>query len=279
VTLRAVIEKLEEVPEALKAEYIEKDGKFYLDLDNSLNVHTAIAPLATALATVKKEKKTIQDKLTALEAKIVGLPDDFDPAKYADTVAELEALKSDPNRDKDTEAKLQKERERYEQRLRDAEAKRLADLKAKDTEINERDTLIHETLVDGGLTEALVKHGVASQFMGATRALLRGAVKVQKGDDGKRHAVVTTDLGDVDIDHFVENWSKSDDGKHFVVQGKGSGSHGSGNGRGSEINPWVKESFNLTEQGRIIKSDKDKARRLMKTAGRTSHEIDSALAS
>ena len=277
MTLRAVIEKLEEIPEAFKSEYIEKDGKYHLDLDGSINTHTAIVPLATALATMKREKKVVQDKLAALEAKVTGLPDDFDPAKYADTVAELEALKADPNRDKDTEAKLQKERERYEQRLRDAEAKRVADLKAKDTEINERDTLIHETLVDGGLTEALVKHGVAKEFMGATRALLRGAVKVQKGEDGKRHAVVTTDLGDVDIDHFVENWSKSDDGKPFIVQAKGSGSHGSGNGRGSEINPWVKESFNLTEQGRLIKSDKEKARRFMKSAGRSTHEIEIAL--
>jgi hypothetical protein len=278
LTLRAVVEKAEDVPENLKSEYVEKDGKFYLDLDGTISTHTSILPLNIAMNNLKKEKKTLQDRLTLLEAKTTGLPDDFDPAKYADVVAELETLKKDPDRDKDAEAKLQKERERYEQRLRDAEAKRVADLKAKDGEINERDTLIHETLVDGGLTEALVKHGVAKEFMGATRALLRGSVKVRKGDDGKRHAVVDTDLGEVDIDHFVENWSKSDDGKPFVVQAKGSGSHGSGNGRGSEINPWVKDSFNLTEQGRIIKSDKDKARRLMKTAGRSGAEIDAALA-
>lgn len=278
MALRAVIDKPEDVPDALKAEYVEKDGKFYLDLDNTINNHTSILPLSIALNNLKKEKKTLQDKIVVLETRTAGLPDDFDPAKYADIVAELDTLKTDPNRDKDAEAKLQKERERYEQRLRDAEAKRVNDLKAKDAEITERDTLIHETLVDGGLTEALIKHGVAKEFMGATRALLRGAVKVQKGDDGKRHAVVSTDLGDVDIDHFVENWSKSDDGKPFVTQAKGSGSHGSGNGRGSEINPWVKETFNLTAQGQIIKSDKDKARRFMKSAGRSNHEIDTALA-
>lgn len=278
MVLRAVIESEAEIPEALKGEYIEKDGKFFLDLDNTLNTHTAIVPLATALATIKREKKTVQDKLTLLEAKVVGLPDDFDPSKYADILAELETLKADPNRDKDTEAKLQKERERYEQRLRDAEAKRLADLKTKDDEIKERDTLIHETLVDGGLTEALVKYGIAKEFMGATRALLRGSVKVRKDDEGKRHAVVDTDLGEVDIDKFVENWSKSDDGKPFVVPAKGSGSHGSGNGRGSEINPWAKDSFNLTEQGRVINSDKEKARRFMKAAGRTQVEIDRVMA-
>jgi hypothetical protein len=276
--LKAVIENESDIPEALKAEYTEKDGKFYLDLDGSLNTHTAIVPLATALATLKKEKKTVQDKLTALEAKVTGLPDDFDPSKYADTVAELEALKKDPNRDKDTEAKLQRERERYEQRLRDAENKRLADLAAKDAEISERDGLIHETLVDGGLTDALVKHGIAKEFMGATRALLRGSVKVKKNDDGKRHAVVDTDLGEVDIDKFVENWSKSDDGKPFVMPARGSGGHGSGNGRGSEINPWAKESFNLTEQGRIMGVDKEKAKRFMKAAGRTQVEIDRVIA-
>lgn len=274
MTLRAVIENASDIPEALKSEYVEKDGKFFLDLDNTLNTHTAIIPLATALATVKKEKKTLQDKIAGLESRTAGLPDDFDPSKYADIVAELEALKTDPNRDKDTEAKLQRERERYEQRLRDAETKRLADLKTKDDEIKERDALIHETLVDGGLTEALVKNGIAKEFMGATRALLRGSVKVRKNDDGKRHAVVDTDLGEVDIDKFVENWSKSDDGKPFVMPAKGGGGQGSGNGRGSEINPWAKDSFNLTEQGRIVNTDKDKARRLMKSAGRTQSEIE-----
>ncbi len=278
MVMRAVIENAEEVPEAFKSEYIEKDGKFYLDLDGTLNTHTSILPLANSLANVRKEKKTLQDKITVLESRTAGLPEDFDPSKYADIVAELETIKADPNRDKDTEAKLQRERERYEQRLRDAETKRVADLKAKDDEIKERDSLIHETLVDGGLTDALVKHGIAKEFMGATRALLRGSVKVKKGDDGKRHAIVDTDLGEVDIDKFVENWSKSDDGKPFVMPAKGSGSPGSGNGRGSEINPWAKESFNLTEQGRIVNADKDKARRLMKSAGRTQPEIEKILA-
>ena len=278
MALRAVIDKAEDIPAAFASEYVEKDGKFYLDLDNTLTSHTALHSLTTALATLKREKKTLQDRVTNLEAKTAGLPDDFDPARYADITAELETLKNDPNRDKDTEQKLQKERERYEQRLRDAEAKRVADLRAKEEEIKERDDLIHATLVDGGLTEALVKNGIAKEFMGATRALLRSSVKVRKGDDGKRHAVVDTDLGEVDIDKFVENWSKSDDGKPFVTPAKGSGSHGSGNGRGSEINPWSKEAFNMTEQGRIIKSDKDKARRFMKAAGRTQSEIDRILA-
>jgi len=278
MTLRAVVDSLDGIPESLHSEYIEKDGKFYLDLDASLNNHTSLTPLATALATIKREKKTLTEKITALEARTVGLPEDFDPTKYADIVAELEAIKKDPNRDKDTEAKLQKERERYEQRLRDAENKRLADIKAKDDEIKERDDLIHTTLVDGGLTDALIKHGVAKEFMGATRALLRGSVKVRKDDDGKRHAVVDTDLGEVDIDKFVENWSKSDDGKPFVMPAKGGGGHGSGNGRGTEINPWAKDSFNLTSQGQIIKADRDKARRLMKAAGRTTAEIESVFA-
>jgi hypothetical protein len=278
LALRAVIDKAEDIPEAFKSEYIEKDGKFYLDLDSSLNTHISIVPLANSLAGVRKEKKVLQDRVAALESRTTGLPDDFDPTKYADILAELETLRADPNRDKDTEAKLQKERERYEQRLRDAEAKRLADLRAKDEELSERDGVISAHLIDGGLTEALVKHGVAKEFMGATRALLRGSVKVKRGDDKKYHAVVDTDLGEVDIDKFVENWSKSDDGKPFVVQARGSGSHGSGNGRGSEINPWVKESFNLTEQGRIVTSDKEKARRFMKAAGRTQSEIDKVMA-
>lgn len=46
----------------------------------------------------------------------------------------------------------------------------------------------------------------------------------------------------------------------------GTGSHNDNNGD-SGSNPWKKETFNLTEQGKILRSDPEKARRLAAAAG------------
>lgn len=278
MTLKAVIDDATEVPEAFKSEYVEKDGKFYLDLDGSLNTHTSILPLANALRNAKQEKQALQAKVTLLESRMNGLPEDFDPHKYEELLAENETLKKDPNRDKDNEAVLQRMRDQYDQRLRAAEEKRVADLRSKENEIEERDNVIQSHLVDGGLTEALVKAGVAKEFLTAAKALLRNTVKVKREEDGKRRAIVETDLGEVDVEKFVDNWSKSDDGKPFVIKGQGAGSQGSGVSRpGGETNPWDIKSRNLTEQGRIIKQDRVKAERLMRQAGLSASQIQVAL--
>ncbi len=132
MTLKAVVDSLDDIPEALQAEYQEKDGKFFLDLDSTISTHTAIIPLSTALASLKRDKAARDTKIASLEAKIAGLPDDFDPSKYTDVLHELEALKADPGRNQENEAALTRVREQYEQRIRNAETKRLADLAEKD---------------------------------------------------------------------------------------------------------------------------------------------------
>lgn len=278
MTLAAVLTSLDSVPESLREEYTQgNDGKFYLDLDGTITTHTAILPLSNSLRNVKKEKQELQAKLTAAEARIRGLPDDFDPAAYQAIVDELETLKKDPNRDKDTETQLASIRQQYEQRIRAAEEKRVADLAAKDEEIAERDRVIETTVVDHGLSESLVKAGVDPRFLAASKALLRRQVKLKREDDGSRKAVVETDLGELEVSQYVENWSKSDEGKAFVVPAKGAGAPGSKDTGRQETNPWAAGTVNLTEQGKIIQTDKTKAERLMKAAGRTPDQIRIAL--
>lgn len=50
--------------------------------------------------------------------------------------------------------------------------------------------------------------------------------------------------------------------------GGGSGYHGDGDGKGGAVtNPWKKETWNLTEQGKILTSDREKASQLAAAAG------------
>ena len=103
----------------------------------------------------------------------------------------------------------------------------------------ERDGVIETTVVGNGLTEALVKAGVDPKFLAASKALLRGQVKLKRNEDGSRTAVVDTDLGEIEVAQYVDNWSKSDEGKAFVTKPAGGGASGSGDKSKQEGNPWL----------------------------------------
>jgi hypothetical protein len=73
-------------------------------------------------------------------------------------------------------------------------------------------------LVDNGLTEALVAANVAKQFLPAAKALLAGQVTL-KVDGENRIAMV----GEKKLSDFVDEWSKGEDGKHYVAAPGNSG--------------------------------------------------------
>jgi hypothetical protein len=274
VALKAVVETLDDVPEALHAEYVEKDGKFYLEFEGeSYKVHPAIQPLANALTNAKKERDTIRRERDALKTRVEGLPDDFDADRYAQLIHEDEERKKDPNYKPGGNAEeLQRMRQQLEQRLTAAEKKRLDEIAAKDVEIQERDATIRTLVAEEGLQKALVQAGVDSPFLPATQALLSRAVKVEVDEEsGRPRAVVETDLGTVPVEQYVENWAKSDAGKVYVRKPTGGGAGGDGrgatNGSGKrDVNPWAPTTRNLTEQGRLVRDDKQRAERLMREA-------------
>jgi hypothetical protein len=103
------------------------------------------------------------------------------------------------------------------------------------------------------LTEALDGANVKPELRKAAMALLRNIADID--DDGK----VTVD--DKPLADYIKAWAKSDEGKAFVLNGSsGGGANGGGNGNDKgAVNPWAKDSFSLTEQGRIYKTNKAQA--------------------
>lgn len=67
--LKAIIDKLEDVDEALRGLYRETDdGKFVLDLsDDEIKLHPGTQPLQSAMKHAKDERKTARDRVKALE--------------------------------------------------------------------------------------------------------------------------------------------------------------------------------------------------------------------
>lgn len=288
MTLQAVLEPsdFEDVPEAVRGEYkkqtVKKDGKeteiYVLDV-SGINEHPTVQGLKSGFDRSRGQVNELKTRVAELEGKLKDLPDDFDPAhivEMRDRIAELEAeLAADD--DKNPEKK--KERGRLlEQKIANLEKKHADAIAAKDKEIAKRDQRIERMLVDDGLTKALIDAGVAPKFMKAAKALLRQDAKVvNEGDEPK--AIVETDMGPVSLAKYVSDWAESDEGKEYVEKAKGSGGSGSGkNGdRDIKVNPFDSKTMNLTEQGKIIQSDRTLARKLMVDAKWSQDKIDKRL--
>lgn len=120
-------------------------------------------------------------------------------------------------------------------------------------------------LVQDGLKSALIANGVKDEdFIDTLSAKFAlGAQVVTEGD------ARVAKIGDKSISDHIKEWAASDAGKKFVEapNNSGGGAGGGKGGQGDAVNPFAKESFNMTEQGRLYKEDPAKAAALAKEAG------------
>jgi hypothetical protein len=100
------------------------------------------------------------------------------------------------------------------------------------TQLKAETGFTQKLLIDNGLTDELVKNGVAPQFLPAVKAMFAGQAQIVAEGDTR-----TARIGDKSVSDFVKEWAVSDDGKHFVKapENSGGGSQGSGNGTTNQI--------------------------------------------
>jgi len=86
---------------------------------------------------------------------------------------------------------------------------------------------VSKMLIDNGLTEAITAAGVKPELAKAAKAMFASQATIKA--DGETRAAV---IGDKSLSDFVTEWSKSDEGKHFVQapENSGGGANG-GSGR------------------------------------------------
>jgi len=83
-------------------------------------------------------------------------------------------------------------------------------------------------LIDNGLTDELVKNGVAPQFLPATKAMFSSQAQIVAEGETR-----VAKIGEKTVSEFVKEWAASEDGKHFVTAPNNSGG-GSTGGKGSD---------------------------------------------
>ncbi len=120
-------------------------------------------------------------------------------------------------------------------------------------------TLRTRTAIDRAMDEA----GVAPAFRKAVRAMHTNDISIIE-QDGSQVAVV----GDKSVTDHLKAWAETDEGKNFVGDGgQGGGGAGGGNRGGGGVNPWAKDTRNLSQQGIMERDNPGKAEKLKREAG------------
>ncbi len=92
-------------------------------------------------------------------------------------------------------------------------------------DLTDKEGALTQHLIDGGLSTALAKAGVAPHFMDAAKAMLRGQAAIKDG------AAV---IGDKPLADHVTEWAGTDQGKHFITAPANSGGGGQGGNGGGK---------------------------------------------
>lgn len=262
MALKAVYDTEEAIPEAQRDLYTERDGKFVLDIgDDELRQHPSAKALKNALDREKEQRRQFSEKLTAAEARLEGLPEDFNADEY-------QRLKDGAKDGESIDARLTAQRTQLE-------AKYATDLKKKDERLTLVEGALKRKSIDDGLTQALVDAGIDPKHLKLVKGYLAPRVKIEE-EDGEFSAVVDTEINPhMPLGEFIKSWAGTDEGKEYIAKPTGGGAQGSDSRKG-EVNPWAKETSNLTQQGQIVSTNPTQARRLMKAAGKSDAEIQAA---
>jgi hypothetical protein len=194
MALKAVLDTLDGIDDAVKPFYTETDGRFVLAVVG-VDDHPEVANLRNAYARTKEDREKAKGEAQTLRAQMDELK-----KTAPDTAA--------------TQAKLAQMQEQLE---------------AANAKANEWQGKYVGKARDEALTQALNAAGIVNPaFVKASQALLAGQVKL--GDDGTPY--VETAMGPKVLGDYVKSWAGSE-GKDFVAPPSGGGAGGSKGGGGT----------------------------------------------
>ena len=198
MALKAVLETLEGVDDAIQPLYTETDGKFVLAVEG-VDEHPEVANLRNAYTRTKEDREKAKGEAHTLKAQIEELK-----KTAPDTAA--------------TQAKLSQMQEQLEAATAQAQEWQSKFVgKARDEALLQ--SLTAAGVIDPGLQQGAV-------------ALLAGKVKL--GDDGTPY--VETDMGPKVLGDYVKTWAAGP-GKSYVAPPTGGGAGGGSKGSGGTKKP------------------------------------------
>lgn len=219
------VAKLDDVAEAYRSAYTERDGEFHLDLDKLEAVEfDDRAEVAGALERERAERKAAKEALEKFK--------DIDPEKYRDAMQKLDEIDNKKLRDKGEFDRLMEkrqgewntEKERYESQVKDLSSR-----------------LRTHTLTNK-VKEAALRNGVIAEDIDDVLAITANRFDL----DDKERIVVRDAEGDsttLTLDNFFGDLFKTQKPKFYQASGAaGSGAPAGGAGGGSGGAKTVKRS-------------------------------------
>jgi len=249
----------DEVPAELQSIYVERDGEFALDIDGVVE-KAKHDEFRTANAALKKELDEQKKRFEGID------PDEV--RKLADEKRQLEESQ---------QLKLGEVEKVLENRMKNAKAewdKQFTTVSAERDSLNSRLTAIQ---IDQGVTTVATKKGLRPTAIPDITARARSVFRLVQGApvayeaDGKTVRVGKDGMTPMTLEEWVD--SQVADAPHLFESNSGGGAGGDGSGSAAAgrvgrtvKNPFKKETWNLTEQMRLQKSDAPLAARLKAAA-------------
>lgn len=218
--LKTVLDSLDGVAAEFTALYVEKDGKFILDLEG-IDEHPVIAQVKQTSSKRERMLREANDKIKKLEGQVA--PEGFDRDEWERLKEAEEARQNDPDGKKGDE-RLEKQRQTFEKQREADRRKHAEELAERDARIASSDSELAGHLKDTALVAGLAKIGVRPGLIEAAKLVHAPSLEVVE-DDGKRKVRVKDDLAP-DVDTFLKSWADSDAGKEFIAPAKGGGAEG-----------------------------------------------------
>lgn len=266
--LKAMLDNLDDLEEVYRDQYLPDAGKFILDIED-IDAHPKVRGLVTANTANARKRDEYKAKVAALETRLADMPEDFDPEEWVRLRAAADpSHKGGPDEHQAALKKL------YEDRivaLRNDSEKRDNVMKEK---LVAAERTIDNLLVDDRLMRAMVDANIDKDLMDGAGAVIRRSIKVVRDDGEQPRAIVETDLGEVEIDSYVQSWTQTDKGRKYRAKAEGDDPRGvSSKMRNGEENPFDtkggKVKINLQRAQEFILKDPIKARQMAQAAGYT----------
>lgn len=259
MTIKSVYDKQDEIPEVHRPLFTERNGKWEVTGIEGMKPQTAYDAVSTALQNERNAHKETKTKLEPWSA----LGDPADIQGKLDKYPQLELAAAGKVKEV-TDAQLAAVRAPLERTVQGHE-RTIAALTQENTALKQREKTrtIHDA-VRGAFTES---KGLASA---ADDALMYAERVFDVVEENGVQKVVTKDNVGVVPGLDAKLWLQDMLQKkpHWWPASNGGGASGSGGGARFDKNPWSKDHWNMTEQGRVVTGQgKEKAEQMARAAG------------
>lgn len=261
MALKAIIESLDEIDERFHELYTEKGGKFEFTGVEGFKTQADIDRLQTALSKERNEHRIARDRMSLFGDR---KPEDILAA--LDRIPELEAAAAgkldDSKLNEIVETRI-KSRIAPLEREKGTLSQTVAQLTESLTAYQQREIQrsVHDEIRKAATTAHLLPEALEDALMFAERVFEvdeTGRVQVRDGFGFTPGTDATT--------WFSELQSKR---PHWWGSSQGGGATGSKGNLSGVSNPWSLAHWNMTEQGKIYKENRQRAESLAKSAGTT----------